>query len=530
MSNVGVRTEKPLWAGAALVLAGSLSLLIGCRSGGDEASSAGSPAAARNVILFIGDGFGATQTSLGLYYAREVTGTRLEIERLMNAGSLGMSLPLPEAHVVTDSAAAATQMSSGIRVRPESLGLDVDGYPVASIIDVAEERGLATGIVTNMRITHATPAGFAAHQIWRYQPEWEIADDILLNHDLEVIMGGGARALVPRGSRVSERLPGLPEPMDGESNRVDDKDLIALAKDRGMVVVSNASSLGEEASRADRLLGLFASSHLPYVIDSRDMKIEDSVPSLAAQTDAAIQVLSRADEGFFLLVEGGRIDYAGHENDAGAMIHEVLDFDAAVGRAMKYQENHPDTLVIVTADHGTGGMSLTYGDVDEPPQTTLSSGLVHRQSHVYANPGHLALIARQKASLTRSLELLGDDFDGEALAEEIERSTGILLAEPVIERILRGLRDPEMARELLGPFHDDVGDNRMGLVGEALGVEQFVVWSTGGHTMEPLMTYGIGPCADKLRGVYANTFIHDVMKAALEGSCESLPTQTAERP
>ena len=201
------------------------------------------------------------------------------------------------------------------------------------------------------------------------------------------------------------------------------------------------------------------------------------------------------------------------------MIPEILDFDAAVGAGLAFQETSHETLVIVTADHGTGGVSLTYGDVAEPPRTSLPSGLVHRQSHVYADSSHLELIGRQKASLLRSLRLLGDDFDRDDLADEVERTTGIALPSAVVDRLMRGLRDPELAREMLGPFHEDAGDNRAGLIGEALGVEQFVVWSTGGHTMEPIPTYGIGPCASSLRGLYPNTYLFEVMRSAYLGTC-----------
>ena len=197
----------------------SLMLLVAC---GQEQDTQQPQAGTRSVILFVGDGFGAAQTSLGIQYARLIEDRELNIESLMRDGNTGYALSLPFDSIVTDSAAAATQFATGQAARNETLGLNSDGYPIETILEWAHQRGLGTGLVTNMRITHATPAAFAVHRGSRYDGEQTLMDDILQDRDVDVLLGGGARAMVPAGSWVSEALPGIPKELDGESIRDDE--------------------------------------------------------------------------------------------------------------------------------------------------------------------------------------------------------------------------------------------------------------------------------------------------------------------
>jgi len=466
---------------------------------------------APKVVLFIGDGFGAAQTSLGLAYAQRVEGRRLEIQDLMEDGNTGYALPYSMESQVTDSAAAATQIATGQRALNETIGLSPSGDPMETILEWAEGEGLATGLVTNMRITHATPAGFASHQVSRYVPEPVIADDMLARN-AEVLLGGGARAFVPAGQRVSASLPGVPPELDGASNRTDDRDRVAELRERGYAVASDAGELSREAARATRLVGLFAASHLPYVLDRRSLAL-DGVPSVAAMTEAALAVLARSPRGFFLMVEGGRIDYAGHENDAGSMLHEILDFDRAVGLGLDFQTRHPETLVIVTADHGTGGFSFSYRGGDEVSPRELASGLEYAPDHYYPGRAELERLRDQSASYLRMLDLAGSDPD--RLVAVVREHTGLVMtgeeARRALERDAEGRAFPDDFRE----FYDDQESNPAILLGRALARQTRVVWSTGGHTTDPVLTYGRGPSAERLRGVYWNTHIYDVMKDAL---------------
>ena len=467
----------------------------------------------RNVILFIGDGFGATQMSLGIQYARLVGQRELNIESLMGDGNTGYSLTLPFENIVTDSAASAAQMATGQLVRNDMLGMDPDGYPIETILEWAHKRGLGTGLVTNMRITHATPAAFAVHQSSRYNSEQALMDDLLDEGDVDVLLGGGARAMVPAGSWASEALPGIPEDLDGESNREDALNRVEDLANQGYEIVSDAQSLQAAASHATKLLGMFSASHLPYVIDRPHMNVS-SVPTLAEMTSAALNVLSRRDEGFFMLVEGGSIDFGGHANDAGTMLQEILEFDNAVGRGLKFQQSHPDTLVIVTGDHGTGGFSFTDADFGPIPDVPLDSGMIYNPDFGYPTKEPLEILFRQSASYSYILEQAG--MDPEKLIELVLAHTGLEMTLDEAKKALVRGEDGLPGSEDFRRYHPDPDDGASALLGLALAEHTFVVWSTGEHTSDPVPTYGRGPGAEKLRGIYPNTHIYSVVRDTLE--------------
>ena len=467
----------------------------------------------RNVILFIGDGFGATQMSLGIQYARLVGQRELNIESLMGDGNTGYSLTLPFENIVTDSAASAAQMATGQLVRNDMLGMDPDGYPIETILEWAHKRGLGTGLVTNMRITHATPAAFAVHQSSRYNSEQALMDDLLDEGDVDVLLGGGARAMVPAGSWASEALPGIPEDLDGESNREDALNRVEDLANQGYEIVSDAQSLQAAASDATKLLGMFSASHLPYVIDRPHMNVS-SVPTLAEMTSAALNVLSRRDEGFFMLVEGGSIDFGGHANDAGTMLQEILEFDNAVGRGLKFQQSHPDTLVIVTGDHGTGGFSFTDADFGPIPDVPLDSGMIYNPDFGYPTKEPLEILFRQSASYSYILEQAG--MDPEKLIELVLTHTGLEMTLDEAKKALVRGEDGLPGSEDFRRYHPDPDDGASALLGLALAEHTFVVWSTGEHTSDPVPTYGRGPGAEKLRGIYPNTHIYSVVRDTLE--------------
>jgi alkaline phosphatase len=463
-----------------------------------------------SVILLVGDGLGAAQLALGLHYARFAgRNLHLHLQHLMSDGNTGYALALPHESTVIDSAAAATHFATGRTARNESLSLDVDGYPVETILEWAEKEGVATGLVTNMRLTHATPAAFAAHRVSRYDPEGAIAEEIL-EHDIEVLLGGGGRALVPAGRRVSEVLPGIAPELDGVSRRSDDRNLVDEARARGYRV-SSRETLAKDAADAKKLLGVFASEHLPYVLDREHLGIAEA-PTLREMIGAALLVLERSPS-FFLMVEGGRIDYAGHDNDAGAMLHEILDFDEAVGAALAFQEQRPDTLVIVTADHGTGGFSFTYGDGTEPESFDLASGFRYHTDHRYPGREELEMLYRQKASYKHVVESAGTS--PERLVAAVRELLGLELTREEAAEALRRDADGNAWTVDFRPFYGDTESNPACLLARALARHTHVVWSTGGHTMEPVLTFGRGPGAEALRGFYPSTDIHGVMKAAL---------------
>jgi alkaline phosphatase len=336
---------------------------------------------------------------------------------------------------------------------------------------------------------------------------------MLRSNDIKVLLGGGARALVPQGKNVTEFLPGIPAELDGPSRRKDDVSLIEEARQRGYAIADDRESLDEAKSQSDKVFGLFATSHLPYEIDRSNGDF-DRVPSLEMLTKSALDVLERNERGFLLLVEGGRIDHAGHDNDAGTMLREILAFDKALDVGLRFQKEHPETLVIVTADHATGGFAFTYSWRPEPLEVALPSGKSYLRRWYYPGKNELEILGRQTASYETILDEAGTDVD--LLMEEVERRTGLVLtraeAEQTLSRDAQGHAVPRDFSE----FYADYESAPQAMLGRALARQTSVVWSSGGHTSDPVITLGIGPGSEGLKGVYLNTRIYEVIRNALE--------------
>ena len=272
----------------------------------------------RNVILLIGDGMGVGQL------------TAAEIENgddsLVTTSLPYMSMVTTHSSsgYVTDSAASATALATGFKAMNGVISLDADWEELRTVVEAAEGLGLSTGLVTNTRITHATPASFMAHVSSR-DNEAEIARQAL-DCGVDVLLGGGSYYF----SQLS------PE-------------------DAGYQIVDSTEDL--LAASSGKILGLFNTDYMSY----ESVRDPEEEPSLAEMTVKAIELLSSDPDGFFLMVEGGRIGHASHDNDYENAVMETLSFDASVLEALRYASGRDDTLVIVTADHVTGGLSILGG-------------------------------------------------------------------------------------------------------------------------------------------------------------------------
>ena len=494
------------------IATGLLAALAAAGCGGPDA-----PERARNAIVLIGDGFGMNHLTLGMTYSEEIEGRPLRMVELADAGAVGYAVPLAYDRIVTDSAAAATQIATGRRALAGTLSVAPEtGEPIPTILEWAEERGLVSGLVSNMALTHATPAAFKVHAGSRYAPQGELANQLFDPPEVEVLLGGGGRAMVAAGSRLGERLPGLPEGTDGPSNRDDDRDLLAEAEARGYTLVANRTELAA-ARGAERLVGVFAANHLPYVLDRSWEGLDEAVPTLAELTEAALASLEPQGEGFFLVVEGGRIDYAGHDNDAGAMLAEILDFDAAVGTAFDFARNRGDTLVLVTADHGTGGFSFTYAP-DGPGPLSEAVGWDYRAGPEMAGRRHLELLGGQRRSLIETMADVERPTSGSALIPLMAEATGIRLTEEEAADLAGQLNQEQPQPRDFARFYMEAESIPAALAARQLANHTQVVWSTGGHTSEPAPLFGFGPGAEGVLGIGVTTRIHDILRAALEGS------------
>lgn len=278
----------------------------------------------KNIILMIGDGMGVAHLTYG-----HLTSDSLNAER-MPVG--GLVKTFPSGGMITDSAASGTAMATGHKTRNGMISISPDGDTLRTIYEYAEENGILTGLVATSSITHATPAVFVSHVPDRQMQE-EIARQ-MTGSGVDVIIGGGWAYFVPAG-------------IEG-SRRTDDLDLMSILKERMPVV----RSTGE----MDKLDGV--KSAAVFLAPRECPTADEREYSLADLTAKAIEILSAGEKGFILMVEGSQIDWAAHDNDFDGILHEMRDFNGAVGTALDFAERDGRTLVIMTADHETGGMAL----------------------------------------------------------------------------------------------------------------------------------------------------------------------------
>lgn len=304
-------------------------------------------AAPKYVFYFIGDGMGASQRQSAQYFLQSEKGEEAKLTMNMLPVA-GMITTHSSDSLVTDSAAAGTALATGYKTDNGVIAQLPDGRNVKTLMELARDKGMAAGIVTSTRLTHATPATFVSHNESRYNAD-QIADEYL-ESGVEYFAGGGYRYFVPQDGSVAK------------SKRKDNKNIIQGFADKGYDVFVTESDTAKfrdfTVDGKKKMFAAFTYSHLPYELD-RD---ESQVPSLAEMTAKGINVLNEYEDGFFMMVEGGRIDHACHANDPAGSIHDTIAFDNALKEAYEFYEQHPDeTLILVAADHETGGFGLGFG-------------------------------------------------------------------------------------------------------------------------------------------------------------------------
>ncbi|MFH5830985.1 alkaline phosphatase [Halalkalibaculum sp. DA384] len=319
---------------------------------------------AKNIIFMVSDGMSSGTLTLGDLVKRRQYGEAtnwLELydstERPYHRGLMDMaSLDSP----VTDSAAAASSWGAGQRINNGAINMSPDGRRHKPIAEIFRDAGKKTGLVTTTRLTHATPAGFAANV-----PDRGMEDTIAMQYlqrEFDLLMGGGARHFAP-------------------ADRDDGKDLFAGFRAKGYDVIREKANL-PNASR-QKLLGVFSDSHLPYTIDRQNnAALASTVPTLAEMTQTALKQFNGAQNGFLLQVEGGRVDHAAHGNDAAGLIYDQIEFDEAVGVALDFASGREDTLLIITTDHGNANPAVN-GTGDR--YTDSGSNLDNIQQFTHSN-------------------------------------------------------------------------------------------------------------------------------------------------
>ena len=278
----------------------------------------------KNIIFLIGDGMGVSQVFAGLTANKG----RLYLE---NCKYIGFSKTSSGDNYITDSAAGGTALSAGVKTYNGAIGVDMNKNPVKTILEEASEKGLATGLVSSSAITHATPASFISHQESRSSYE-DIAADFLKT-DIDVFIGGG---------------------LDHFNKRKDGRNLVDELKTKGYQIETDMQKI--KKVKKGKLAGFTAQVHNPRMNERGNM--------LPDATETAINILSNNDKGFFLMVEGSQIDWGGHAASTIYIVEDMLDFDQVIGQALKFAAKDKETLVIVTADHETGGMAITGGSME----------------------------------------------------------------------------------------------------------------------------------------------------------------------
>lgn len=309
----------------------------------------------KNIILIIGDGMGHASLTASRIWSQGSQGA-LNMETL---DFMGAAKTYSASGFVTDSAASGTALSTGVKTYNGAIGLswakkDPSGRSrkLQHIIEVMKNSGKATGVITTTRVTHATPAAFYAHVKQR-----NMEDEIALmvkDSSLDLLMGGGKKHFFPK-NKMGERV---------FKGRKDGRNIAKDLKKSGWSYVGSKSEMiaYKEKSLKGPLLGLFNPSHMSYETE-RLSKAKDLEPSFTEMSEFAVDFLSDNKEGFFLMIEAGRIDHASHKNDIVNMIQETLALDDFVGKILK-NPIMKDTLLVITADHETGGLALNgYGDM-----------------------------------------------------------------------------------------------------------------------------------------------------------------------
>jgi alkaline phosphatase len=413
----------------------------------------------KNLILLIADGFGPASATL----AREVAEHSLALDALL-AGSVGTEAADSE---VTESAAGATAYACGLKTYNGAIAVDAERRPCRTLLEAAEARGMATGLIATSRITHATPAAFAAHVAGR-EEEAEIAAQMAAS-GADVLFGGGRGFFLPAPA----------------GRREDGRDLLAELTDRGYFVAAGRE--GFEALALTPAVALLADDHMAYELDRE----ETDEPSLGEMMRKALDLLSRSEaaqaEGFFLMVEGSRIDHAGHGNDPAAHYRDVLAYDDAVAVALDFAHRDGETLVVSVADHETGGLALG-------------------RDGVYAwDPAFLRGVT---ASAERMAGRIAAGEDTLAVARE-----GLGVDSLTVEEAAELRRAGDLTRLALA-----------GIASRRAGVG----WTTLGHTAVDVLLYRFGPGAGRLSGHLENDAVGRLLFALLglepSVAAEPLPT------
>lgn len=398
--------------------------------------------APKNVIYMIGDGMGPAFTTAYRYYKDDPTTKEIETT-VFDTILKGMAHTYPDDHTyVTDSAAGATALSSGHKSYNGAIAVDTAKKPVKTMLEIAKEQGMTTALVATSQINHATPASFAAHNESRRNYD-DIANDYIENKiagklPVDLMLGGGTEYFIR-----------------------DDRNLVDEFKQAGYQYGDDIQNLGQITQVP--AIGLYAPKGLPFALDENPTRLKQL-------TSKAFDLLDgQNDKGFFVMIEGSQIDWCGHANDIACAMAEMDDFAKSIETAKAYVDKNPDTILVITADHSTGGLTIgAHGQYKW--ETDVIKG-------VKATAGTLTNLLMESDNLKKVWQ---ENTSIEFTAEnEIKLKQAKAMGEKTLNLAVKSI----------------------------INDLSFTGWTTGGHTASDVQVFAYGKNSDDFVGSQNNTDI-----------------------
>ncbi|KAF8462543.1 alkaline-phosphatase-like protein [Kalaharituber pfeilii] len=467
-------------------------------SGGSSGSKF-PPSGKRNVVFMVSDGMGPTSLHVTRSWRQYTEELPYYDTLFLDKHIIGTSRTRSSDSLITDSAAGATAFSCGKKSYNGAISVLPDHSPCGTILEAAKKAGYMTGLVVTTRITDATPACFSAHVNMRSEED-RIAEqqigDYPLGRMVDLMLGGGRCHFLPNSTA------------DNESCRADNRDVIGEAQSKyGFSYVHDRAGfdyLQKGKNVTLPLIGLFAKTDIPYEIDRKDK----DYPALWEMAEAAITALSEAtknsDRGFFLMVEGSRIDHAGHANDPAAQVREVLAYDKTFRKVVEWVENSDvQGVVVSTSDHETGGLAAARQLQAAYPDYLWYPGVLANASH---SSEYLAV---QLAAFPDDDDKKLDKYIRHTVLEE-----GLGIYDASDEEFER------LKKAKTGAIYT---------LTDMVSRRAQIGWTTHGHSGVDVNIYGIGPALRKLSGNHENTEVGEFLRDYLQLDLDAVTKELTEK-
>ena len=423
----------------------------------------------KNVILLIGDGMGVSTMSLARWYK---DGQPLSWDQYV----CGLVRTYSADEPITDSAAAATAMATGHKTKTGFLSVlpdEMNRAPVATVLEGARLSGKSTGLVVTCNLQHATPAAFAAH--YPRRSDYETICEQIVYNQVDVLLGGGLKYFTGRKDR---------------------EDLLQVLKQKGYMIITSPEEL--KSASSSRLAGLFAEVDLSYDLD-RDPARE---PSLAEMTETAIKNLSRNKKGFFLMVEGSKIDWANHDHDPVGSVADMMAFDRAVKVALDYALKERNTAVIVVADHSTGGLTIGNDRSSSKSDGKKVGDFINPLKAASLSAEGLEKLLRPGMTEVEVKAIIGDRYGlGDLTEDELKA---------IMDYLAEAARNPKQS------------GNLKSIVGSMMSKRAMIDWTTGGHTGEEVALAVYHPEGLRPTGVIENIDIARYVAGLMQINLEAI--------